>query len=198
MTDQKSETDGRLISKESLPALAIMLGADKAAFVRTKDMNFSIAFKEMCAMNSCGKYNTNWMCPPAVGKIEDGIARIKEFEEGLVIQTISQLEDSFDFEGMQLAAIRHDKVFRSVIEEIRLRFPCQIVMALGAGGCSLCARCAYLDGRPCIQPEQAIASVEAYGVDVNNLLTTAGLKYNNGPATVSYVGLVLFKATAES
>ena len=179
--------------KETLFALATELGADKSAFVRTADVNFSVAFKEMCAMNTCGKYNTNWMCPPAVGRIEDGIAKIKEFKEGLVIQTISQLEDSFDFEGMQQAAARHDKVFRDIIRELRVRFPDQPFMPLGAGGCSLCPRCAYLDNRPCIQPEQAIASVEAYGIDVNHLLTTAGLKYNNGVSTVSYVGLVLFK-----
>lgn len=67
-------------------------------------------------------------------------------------------------------------------------------MVFGVGGCSLCTRCTYLDGLPCIQPERAVSSVEAYGIDVNRMLTAAGLKYNNGVSTVSYVGLILLDA----
>lgn len=179
--------------KKALPSLALETGADKVAYVETKNINFSIEFKDMCAMNSCGKYNTNWMCPPAIGTIEDGIEKIRAFKEGIVIQTITQLEDSFDFEGMQEAAIRQEKVFRGLIKQIKLRFPDQTIMALGVGGCSLCTRCTYVVNLPCIHPDLALPSVEAFGIDVNNLLTVAGLKYNNGVSTVSYVGLILFK-----
>ena len=143
-------------------------------------------------MNNCGKYNTNWMCPPAIGAIEDGIAKVKQFHNGIIIQTITQLEDSFDFEGMQEASVRHDKVFRNIIEEIKTRYPNLHIFPLGVGGCDLCQKCAYLENLPCIQPEKALSSVEAFGINVNNLLTGAGLKYNNGTATVSFVGLILF------
>lgn len=190
MDDKKNK--GELMDKSSLLSLATSNGADKSAFVETVNIHFSMDFKDMCAMNSCGRYNTNWMCPPAIGSIEDGIARILQFKEGLVIQTITQLEDSFDFEGMQDAAIRHDKVFRSLISNLKSDFPDHHFMALGVGGCSLCTRCTYLDNLPCIQPEHALPSVEAFGIDVNKLLTMAGLKYNNGVSTVSYVGLILF------
>lgn len=179
--------------KEDIIKIATSHGADKVSLVETKNINFSIEFKEMCAMNSCGKYNTNWMCPPAIGKIEDGIDKILKYKEGIVIQTITQLEDSFDFEGMEEAAIRHDKAFRSIIKDIKNKYQEYEFMPMGVGGCSLCKRCTYLDNMPCIRPNDALPSVEAYGIDVNNLLTVAGLKYNNGPATVSYVGLLLFK-----
>ncbi len=185
--------NSEMVNKDELANLAIKNGADKVAYVETKNINFSEEFKNMCAMNFCGKYNTNWMCPPALGKIEDGIDKIRKFDEGIVIQTISQLEDSFDFEGMTEAALRHDKVFRSTISEVKERFPNNTIMALGVGGCSLCERCAYLDDQPCILPDLALPSVEAFGIDVNNLLTVAGLKYNNGVSTVSYVGLILIK-----
>jgi len=188
----KIDNSSEIFNKDDLSSLSSSLGADKTAFVKTENINFSIDFKDMCAMNSCGKYNTNWMCPPGVGKIEDGIARIKQYNEGMIIQTITQLEDSFDFEGMQDAATRHDKVFRDVIQEIKSQYKTLKIMALSVGGCSLCDRCSYLDNLPCIQPERALSSVEAYGIDVNNLLTVSGLKYNNGVSTVSYVGLILF------
>ena len=41
-------------------------------------------------------------------------------------------------------------------------------------------------------PDKAFGALEAHGVDVAALLGRCGLKYNNGPNTVSYVVLVLF------
>jgi hypothetical protein len=41
-------------------------------------------------------------------------------------------------------------------------------------------------------PDQMIASLEAYCIDVAALLEAAGLRYNNGPGTVSYAGLILW------
>ena len=41
-------------------------------------------------------------------------------------------------------------------------------------------------------PEKAFGALEAHGVDVAALLDCCGLRYNNGPNTVSYVGVVLF------
>lgn len=188
--DNPSNSNNNINSE--LLQMSLDLGADRIAFVNPGDINFSIDFKEMCAMNSCGKYGTNWMCPPAIGTIEDGIEKIKQFSNGMIIQTVSQLEDSFDFEGMQDASLRHDKVFRDVIDAFKTHFPGLTILPLGVGGCTLCKKCTYTENLPCVQPEKALSSVEAYGIDVNNLLTGAGLKYNNGVATVSYVGLVLF------
>lgn len=176
---------------DDLIGLAISLGADKAASVATTNITFSPEFKDLCAQNACGKYNTNWMCPPAIGSIEDGIEKVRGFQYGIVVQTITQLEDSFDFEGMQDAAIRHDKVFRNVIKAIKSNYPNLPFLALSVGGCSLCKECTYPENKPCRHPELALSSVEAFGIDVNRLLTTAGLKYNNGAATVSYVGLIV-------
>lgn len=178
--------------QDDLIRLAIRIGADKAAGVATTKITFSPEFKDLCAQNACGKYNTNWMCPPAIGNIEEGIQKVKGFRDGLVVQTITQLKDSFDFEGMQDAAERHDKVFRNLIKAIKSEYPQLTFLALSVGGCSLCKECTYPENKPCRHPDLAISSVEAFGIDVNHLLTTAGLKYNNGPATVSYVGLIVY------
>ena len=39
---------------------------------------------------------------------------------------------------------------------------------------------------------KAIASLEAYGMDVYKTACSAGLKYVNGPNTITYFGMVLF------
>jgi predicted metal-binding protein len=65
------------------------------------------------------------------------------------------------------------------------------MLALSAGACERCETCAYTRGEPCRMPDQMIASLEAYCIDVAALLEVAELRYNNGPGTVSYVGLIL-------
>jgi len=48
-----------------------------------------------------------------------------------------------------------------------------------------------MSGERCSYPGKAVASLEAYCIDVNALLTTCGIPYNNGVNTVSYVSLLL-------
>jgi predicted metal-binding protein len=60
----------------------------------------------------------------------------------------------------------------------------------GAGGCSNCEKCAYPD--PCRAPEKLLSSIEASGINVTELSRTAGVKYNNGPNTVTYFSMALF------
>lgn len=91
---------------------------------------------------------------------------------------------------MMEARKRHFAIFRQIHAAVRTRFPGRKILALDAGCCNLCPKCTYPD-EPCRHPEEAIPSVEAYGIFVTPMLTACGLKYNNGPDTVSYVGLII-------
>ncbi len=62
--------------------------------------------------------------------------------------------------------------------------------ALGCEGCNLCPICTYPDA-PCRHPDRAIPSVEACGIHVVEFSRNIGLKYNNGPNTVTYFCIVL-------
>ena len=66
------------------------------------------------------------------------------------------------------------------------------VLHLGAGGCGVCKPCAKQSGEPCRFPELAMPSLEAYCINVSELARAAGMKYINGPNTVTYFGAVLF------
>ena len=57
---------------------------------------------------------------------------------------------------------------------------------------TLASTLTYPDGQECRYPDKAVASVEAYCIDANALLTRCQIPYNNGPDTVSFVGLFLF------
>jgi predicted metal-binding protein len=181
-----------MVDFSGLVDMALLLGAGGAGVVFASDIEFSEEFRELCEQNYCGKFGTNWMCPPAVDSFEDCKARIRNLDGGVVFQTIYKLEDSFDVEGMVKAAEVHEVVFRKILGHIKSDSKYPDVLALNVGDCKACKKCTYTDGEPCRFPDKAVASVEAYCIDVNALLTSCGLAYNNGPDTVSYVGLFLF------
>ena len=58
--------------------------------------------------------------------------------------------------------------------------------------CTYCGRCAFLDGQECRFPEEAVPSVESYGIDVM-ALEKSGMPYYNGKNTVSCVSLILLR-----
>lgn len=167
-------------------------GAARAAIVDTSDIQFSEEFRNACERNTCGKYGANWMCPPGVGPFEELKAKALSFSRGLVFQTVHQLEDSFDFEGAEEAAKKHEEVFRNILASILSDGSFQEILGLNVGDCKVCSKCTYVDGEECRYPDKAVASVESHGIDVNALVSGCGIPYINGPNTVSYVGLFLF------
>ena len=182
-----------MVDLNQLADKAKELGAAAAGAIKTSDMQFSEEFRTLCEQNSCGKYGTNWMCPPAVETFEEVKAKVLKYRGGVVFQTVYNLEDSFDFEGMVKAGEIHEKIFRSILEYIQSDISCANVLALNVGDCKVCKECTYPDGEECRFPDKAVASVEAYCIDVNALVTSCDIPYINGPNTVSFVGLFLFE-----
>lgn len=175
---------------ELLINLALDAGAKKATIIKADSVVLSASFRDICKSNSCGLYNRCWMCPPDIGEIETLMAEIRRYEHGLLYQTISEIEDSFDIEGMQEAGKSHAWVSQRIEA-----FMMPILgkhLHLSCGGCRLCERCAKVDGLPCRKPEQALPSMEGYGIDVYNTCKPTDLKYINGQNTVTYFGIVLF------
>ncbi len=181
--------------KDSLDQLVEMAqesGATRAGIVHTSDLQFSEEFRRACERNACGKYGANWMCPPGVGPFEELKATALGFSRGLVFQTVHQLEDWLDVEGMERAAKKHFEVFRKILASVQGDSSFQKVFGLNVGACKVCEICTYSDGEECRYPDKAVASIESHGIDVNALVSACGMSYNNGPNTVSYVGLILF------
>ena len=129
--------------------------------------------------------------PPYVGEPEELIARAKSYQYILVYQTIGELEDSYDFEGMMEAGQKMNDLTQRVRDELKDEIS-KDTLLLGAGGCRLCPVCAKREEKPCRFPEKALASLEAYCISVSDLASAGGMKYINGPDTVTYFGAVLF------
>ena len=176
---------------ETMIAEANRLGAFKANVIEANKIVADRSFRDMCASNACGMYGKCYMCPPDVGEIEPLMAELKNYDYALVYQTVSELEDSYDFEGM----IEAKKKTYPITQSLRRFFSdagVTKVLHLGAGGCGVCPTCAKPSGEPCRFPALAMPSLEAYGVNVSALAKSADMKYINGQNTVTYFGAVLF------
>jgi predicted metal-binding protein len=171
---------------------ALEAKATHAAIADTSTLVFHEEYREACERNACGKFATSWMGPPAIGPIKELAERVRKYKQGLLFQTVCSIAGSTDWKGMMAGAKVHERVFRELLSRIKSKYSFTDLLPLNAGCCSVCERCAYLDNQPCRHPDVAVASVEAYGIDVMALEKSAGIPYYNGKNTVSYVGLILF------
>ncbi|MBE6546837.1 MAG: DUF2284 domain-containing protein [Ruminococcaceae bacterium] len=176
---------------DELVAVSLENGATKAQVIATDAIETDRAFRDMCASNACGMYGKCYMCPPDVGEIDTLMAEVRQYDYALVYQTVTALEDSFDFEGMVEAKKKTYPLaqrLRTIVQDMKL----SKVLHLGAGGCGVCPKCAKQTGEPCRFPDRALPSLEAYGINVSQLAKAADMKYINGVNTVTYFGAVLF------
>jgi predicted metal-binding protein len=165
------------------------------ASVNTGEIRFDPAFRAACESNACGFYGACWMCPPDVGEVNALIAQAKSYDHALVFQTVQEIADSFDIEGMNEASKTHNRlIFQLRRAAKRQGIDC---LLLGAGACGGCKTCARKSGEPCVHPDRAVVPLEAAGVDVYHLAKLSGLPYINGKNTVTYFGALLFHGAIE-
>lgn len=183
---------------ESVRQKALDSGAFRAEIVDVSDISTEASFRSMCESNACGNFGRNYKCPPDIGAIEELMAQIKTYDKALIYQTVGELEDSYDFEGMVEVAAKHNTLVNTVwdyTDELLADFGGQSaeVLHLGAGGCSLCSVCGKVTGEPCRNPKRAKGSLEAYGINVSRLAKLAGMRYINGVNTVTYFAAVFYR-----
>ncbi len=171
---------------------AVESGAARAVIVDTSRIGFHEEFRQACERNVCGKYATSWMGPPAIGPIGELMERARRYKKGLFFQTVHPLARSFDMKGIEAGIKVYREVLGKLVERLRSGHGFGDVLPLGAGCCAICPKCAFLDNEPCRHPDQAVSSLEAYGMDVMALARDLGMPYNAGPNTVSFFGLILF------
>ena len=175
---------------QELIQAALDCGAAKAAIIPKEAIVVSADFRAICEGNGCGRYGKCYMCPPHVGPIDELMGRVRSYERGLLYQTIGELEDSFDIEGMQEAGRAHAQMGQRLRDALEPMLKERL--HLSSGGCGLCEVCGQQTNEPCRYPDRALPSMESYGIDVYNTTKDTELKYINGSNTVTFFGLVLF------
>lgn len=177
------------MKKDEIIQLVMDKGSAGHGTVSIKDIRFYPELREMCTMNSCGKYDANWGCPPGCGEFDEIRGKLVQYGEGVLFQYIGQLEDSFDYENMSAAGHKFSRITKEIKKALNEDGGDYLVM--GAGGCDLCEECTYPDA-PCRFPDLRAIPMEGCGINVSEICGQAHINYINGQNTVTYTGMVAF------
>ena len=99
------------MNNEELLEAAKEAGFEHYGLLDIKTVHLLPEVREMCKKNTCGMYGKNWGCPPGCGTLKECEEKVSRFSEGLIVQTVGKLEDSFDFEGITEAGDKHKERF---------------------------------------------------------------------------------------
>ena len=171
-----------------LLALAERCGFTAAAPLDPATLHFLPEVREMCAADRCHSYNRSWSCPPAAGTQAEIEAR-RRYTRGLLVQTVGEREDEFDFEAIQATEQRHEANFQAMTRAMRAEFA--DLLPMGVGACHRCERCTWPDA-PCRFPELVWPPMEACGLMVSQVCRDNGLAYYYGPTAISFTSCYLF------
>ena len=166
-------------------------GAFRAVIISADTIVLSEEFRTICQSNRCGKFGKCWVCPPELPDAETVMETVRGYSHALWYQSVSELEDSFDIEGM-FAAGRNHALLSQRLQKMATPILPKDFLHLTCGGCHLCETCAKEANQPCRMPDKALPSLEGYCVDVYNTTKDTPLKYINGQNTVTYFGMILF------
>lgn len=153
-------------------------------------LTYTDEVRAMCEQNTCGRYNRAWNCPPICGSVKELEAACRHFTKGILVNSVTHIKDSFDWEGMQEGG-RGLCDLLIKIKEFATELDMKDYRIFGGGGCYGCKNCSYPD-TPCHHPEALFTPIEACGIDVLKLARDAGFKYVNGQNTVTFFGMILY------
>lgn len=153
--------------------------------------HFRDADKFIHYCKECDNYGKSWLCPPFEYDVE---ARLTSWSKVLLAGTVIPVEAHTPIsKAMTVLHPARVELSEYLLDaEVRHNG-----MALGfSGQCLYCRKCSRLSNMPCIHPDKARPSLEAYGFDVeataNKLL---GIKLSWGhdgflPDNLSLIGAV--------
>lgn len=140
----------------------------------------------LCRDNVCGRYGTNWGCPP--GFSEDVETLYSQYSYVLILRRMFCL-DVKDQEVVDAASIEMQRKVRMFITELRSNgIDCR---GFADGGCKYCGVCSYPD--ECRYPEAMMGSVSALGLDLKSYLAGIGECFSFTGTCLTLYALVFVK-----
>ncbi len=158
-------------------------------FFDPRELEFTHRVRWVCE-HECPMYGTTWACPPAVGAVEECKKKCLSYPECLMIASITEVSDISNIDETLATRPAHEKLTNRVRDEMRQLGVRPFILSTEA--CTICSRCAYLDGLPCRMPGAMHPCVESQGINVIPLLEKFGLAFQYGENVVTWVSLLFF------
>ena len=159
------------------------------AYIDPQKLEFSPRIRWICE-NECPMFNKTWACPPAVGSVDACKGKCQSYVNCLMISTITEVEDIANIEQTLATRPAHEAVTNEVSDLLQQQGIEPFVLSTEA--CTLCDRCAWLDGQPCRYPEKMHPCVESHGINIIPVLEEQGICFQYGENIVTWISLLFF------
>lgn len=158
-------------------------------FIDPRELEFNNRIRWICE-NECPMYGKSWACPPGVGSLNQCKGKCLQHENCLLISSIVEVDDIADMEETLATRPDHEALTNEVaaiMEEMGVK-----PYILSTEACTVCERCAMLDGQPCRFPEKMHPCVESHCINVVPILESHGLEFQFGANVVTWISLLFF------
>lgn len=158
-------------------------------YIDPKSLEFSQRIRHICQAE-CPMYGKTWACPPGVGEVEECRKKCLSYSNCLLIGTITEVSDVANIQESLDTRPAHEKVTNQVRDLMREHGVTPYILSTEA--CSVCERCAFLDGLPCRMPGKMHPCVESHGINLIPTLEDNGLDFLYGSNIVTWYSLLFF------
>ncbi|MCL2631727.1 MAG: DUF2284 domain-containing protein [Coriobacteriia bacterium] len=172
---------------EKFLSKAFALGFSEVVLLDDLSLDCTEEMRAYC--DTCPNHGQNWVCPPNCGTLDECRERASEFNQGILVQSITELTPPTERDVYGRLGREHRLRFRELVEVVEPVVTA--VLPLASGGCIFCEQCCFPE--PCIKPEMKMESLSAFGVDVTALCEQAGLPFSFREDKVYFTALLLVK-----
>ena len=158
-------------------------------WIDPKELDFSDRIRWICE-HECPMYNRTWACPPAVGPVAECKEKCRSYGHCLMIATITEVNDISDINETLATRPGHEKITNQVRDLMREQGIHPYILSTEA--CTVCERCAWLDGQPCRLPGKMHPCVESHGINLIPILESNGIEFQFGANVVTWVSLLFY------
>lgn len=159
-------------------------------FLDPKELEFSHRIRWIC-QHECPMYGKTWACPPGVGSVESCREKCLSYGNCLMIATMAEVSDIADIQQTLATRPEHEEITNQVGSAMEALGAKPYILSTEA--CTLCQRCAILDGQTCRHPERMHPCVESHGINIIPTLESRGLEFQYGENVVTWVSLLFYQ-----
>ena len=158
-------------------------------FFDPRELEFSSRIRWICE-HECPMYGKSWACPPGVGSVDTCRQVCMAYNHCLLISSIVEVRDIADMDETLATRPDHEALTEQVRELMKQQGVDPFILSTEA--CTVCDRCAILDGQPCRFPEKMHPCVESHGINVVDVLERRGLDFQFGANVVTWISLLFY------
>ena len=158
-------------------------------FFDPRELEFSSRIRWICE-NECPMYGKSWACPPGVGTVDCCRQVCMAYDHCLLISSIVEVRDIADMDETLATRPDHEALTEQVRELMKQQGVDPFILSTEA--CTVCDRCAILDGQLCRFPEKMHPCVESHGINVVDVLERRGLDFQFGANVVTWISLLFY------